>query len=110
MRGGGLIELVISLCVLGMMIPAFLGAFGTAFPAGLRIGERADRACGAEWWFNRLEFPVLPSLGAMPRTDETGKLRFGWEAETGDWGAVRVTLTVSGGARADAPFVMTRVY
>jgi hypothetical protein len=77
----------------------------------IRLHETSRKAFGAEWWFNRLEFPVSKSaLDAMPRADGHGKTLFRWEAEHGAYGAVHVTLSVSNGASDNAPFVTSRVF
>jgi hypothetical protein len=108
--GYSLVEVLVALGILGTVIPASLGAFGVVFASEIRVGEVSRKAFGAEWWFNRLEFPVSPAnLESMPRADESGRMRFSWETENEAYGAVRVTLSVSGETPGDVPFVTTRV-
>ncbi|MDR3264843.1 MAG: hypothetical protein LBT15_02415 [Synergistaceae bacterium] len=110
-RGDSLVEILISLCALGVALPAILGSFGMTFSAGLRIGETVDKAWGAEWWFNRVELPALSSaMDDMPRKDASGKLRFRWETRGGEHEPLRVTLFVSNGSDTDVPLVVNRVF
>jgi hypothetical protein len=110
-RSYSLVEVLFALGILGVAIPAALDAFGAVLMSEIRIRELSRKAFGAEWWFNSLELPVSPTvLDAMPRADESGKMRFSWEIEEEAYGAFRVTLRVSNGALGDVPFVMSRVY
>jgi hypothetical protein len=105
------VETLIALGILGVVVPASLNAFGVIFLAEIRLRELTRKASGAEWWFSRLDLPVSQAgVDAMPREEERGKMRFSWETEKADHGALRVTLRVSNGAPGDVPFVMTRVY
>jgi type II secretory pathway component PulJ len=109
-RGYSLVEVLLALCILGAAVPAALNAFGVAFMSEIRLRALSSKAFGAEWWFNRLDLPVsLAALDGMPRTDESGRMRFSWETENESSGALRVTLSVSDGARGDVPLVMSRV-
>ncbi|MDR1650053.1 MAG: hypothetical protein LBR71_07305 [Synergistaceae bacterium] len=110
-RGYGLVEVLFALGIAGVVIPAALDAFGAVLMSEARIREVSCKTFGAQWWFNRLEFPVSPVvLNAMPSVDERGKMRFSWEMEEDSHGAFRVTLKVSNGASGDAPFVTSRAY
>jgi hypothetical protein len=102
---------MLSIGILGAVLPGALSAFGSVFMSEMRIHEASRKVFGAEWWFNRLELPVsVSALNAMPRADGHGKTLFRWETEGGAYGAVRVTLSVSNGALDDAPFVTSRVF
>lgn len=104
-------EILVSLCALGVALPSILGAFGMVFSAGLRIDRDVDKAWGAEWWFNRVELPALSTaMDDMPRRDASGKLRFRWETEGGGREPLRVTLFVSSGSNTDVPLVVSRAY
>jgi hypothetical protein len=108
--GSSLVEVMIALCVLGMTAPVALDALGAAFVAGLRVQENADMASSAEWWFNRLPYPVAQAgIDASPAFSEDGGTRFEWETEGLDNGAIRVTLRVYG-PMSKAPFTMSRIY
>jgi len=108
--GNTLIEVVMALCVLGVIVPASLGAFGTVFVTELRIHEHAYMMSSAEWWFSRLSFPVyMPDIDAAPRADRHGKVRFGWDTEKLDNGAIRVTLRVYG-RLAVQPLTVSRIF
>jgi hypothetical protein len=110
-RSFSLVEVLFALGILGAVIPAALSAFGAVLMSEIRVCGLPRKAFGAEWWFNRLELPVSSVvLDAMPRADESGKMRFSWETEEEAHGALRVTLRVSNGALGDAPFVTSRVY
>lgn len=106
-----LVETIVALCVAGCILPALLGAFGTVLLSNFRNDVMTDRVFGAEWWFNRLSRPVSrAAVAAMPKTDVGGKLRFVWNVEDGEHGALWITLYVSDGCRTDVPFVMCRAY
>ncbi len=110
-RGASLVEILVALLILGLLIPVSFGAFGSSFMIGLRTREYADKVAYAEWWFNRLECPVSPiSIEAMPRSDFKGRMHFSWSTIAGDYGTVRVALSVSNGSKSDIPFVISRVY
>lgn len=109
--GFTLIEAIVTLCVLGVLLPGGLQAFGNIFLFGLRINDTADKAFCAEWWFNRLEPPVSrQTLAAMPQRDAAGKMRFRWEAEEGNDGTFHIILYVTNASNNDVPFVIHRVY
>jgi hypothetical protein len=109
-RGYSLVEILLALGILGAAMPAVLNAFGVAFMSEIRLHALSRKAFGAEWWFNRLELPVSSAaLDGMPRKDESGRMHFRWETENESYGTLRVTLSVSDGARGDVPFVMSRV-
>ena len=109
-RGNSLVEVLMALCVLGIVVPASLGALGNAFMAELRIHESAYMISAAEWWFSRLKFPMHSAdIDAAPRVDKYGKARFDWDTENLDNGAIRVTLRVYGRFSA-APFTVSRIY
>lgn len=110
-RAFSLTEALITLCVAGCVLPVTLDAFGTVILAIHHIGTNADRAFGAEWWFNRLKLPVSHAgISVMPETDSTGKLRFEWKAEEEKYGSIRITLYVRVGSLSGVPFVLSRVY
>jgi hypothetical protein len=112
-KGSGqtLTEILIALCVLGVIVPPSIEALGIAFATELRIHERARKAFYAEWWFNRLELPVSQSMiDAAPPMDESGTMYFSWETEVCEYDAIRITLHVSNGTESDVPFTVSRVY
>ncbi len=109
-----LVEIVVALCVAGCILPVLLEAFGTILLANLRSDVVSDRAFAAEWWFNRLKFPVSrAAIAVMPETVDGpvgGKLRFAWNVEGGEYEGLWITLYVTDGRRADVPFTMRRAY
>jgi hypothetical protein len=110
-KGQSLVEVLVALCVLGLVIPSSLEALGTVFSAEIRIHQWARKASYAEWWFDRLEVPVSQSvIDAAPRTNDSGAVRFDWETEFCEYGALRVTLHVSNGTGFDVPFTLSRIY
>ncbi len=110
-RGASLVEILVALLILGLVIPVSFGAFGSSFMIGFRMREYADKVAYAEWWFNRLECPVSQTaIEAMPRADSEGRMHFSWTAVGGDYGSIRVVLSVSNGSKSDNPFVISRVY
>ncbi|MDR1979457.1 MAG: hypothetical protein LBQ42_12050 [Synergistaceae bacterium] len=109
--GQTLVEILVALGVLETVVLTSIEAFATAFTAELRIQEKANKASYAEWWFNRLGFPVSQAdIDAAPRTDEYGKMRFDWDTTPGDHNTFYVTLRVSNGTGTDVPFTISRVY
>ena len=108
--GNTLIEVLIALCVLGIVVPASLGALGNVLAADLKFRESAYIVSSAEWWFSRLTFPVYEDdIDASPRMDNYGKARFDWETEKLHNGAIRVTLRVMG-RLSGSPFTVSRIY
>ena len=108
--GNTLVEVLIALCVLGMVVPASLGALGYVLAADLKIHENAYMVSSAEWWFGRLTFPVHEAgIDAAPRMDSHGKARFDWETEILHNGAIRVTLRVMG-RLSGSPFTVSRIF
>jgi len=109
-RGNTLVEVVISLFVLAIIMPASLGALGSVLMVGLKTHENAHMISSAEWWFTRLTFPVcVTDIDAAPRADRHDKVRFDWDTEALVNGAVRVTLRVYGNL-AERPFTVVRVF
>jgi Tfp pilus assembly protein PilV len=109
--GQSLVEVLVALCVLGLIIPSSLEAFGVAFAVELQLRERERKMAYAEWWFNRLEFPATRAqIDAAPRVDESGAIHFDWEVESREYDALQVILHVSNGTGIDVPFTMSRVY
>ncbi|MDR1377054.1 MAG: prepilin-type N-terminal cleavage/methylation domain-containing protein [Synergistaceae bacterium] len=110
-RGQTLVEVLVALGILGTVVLGSLETFGMAFTMELRIQEQARKASYAEWWFNRLEFPLTQAkVDKAPRTDEYGGTRFEWSTVPGDYNTLRVILRVSNGSKSDTPFVTSRVY
>ena len=110
LSGNTLVEVVIALCVLGIVVPASLGALGNVLMAELKVHENAYMMSSAEWWFGRLTFPVHEDdIDAAPRTDNYGKARFDWETEFLQNGAIRVTLRVTG-PLSGSPFTVSRIF
>ena len=108
--GNTLVEVLMALIVLGIVVPASLGALGSVLTAELKIHESAGMISSAEWWFSRLRHPVYgPDIDAAPRVDENGKARFDWDIENLDNGAIRVTLRVYGRLSA-SPFTVSRIF
>ena len=108
--GSTLIEVLIALCVLGIVVPASLGALGNVLAADIKVRENAYMVSSAEWWFSRLTFPVHDAdIDAAPRVDNRGKARFDWETENLQNGAIRVTLRVRGSLSA-SPFTVSRIF
>ena len=108
--GNSIVEVLMALCVLGIVVPTSLSAFGNTFVAGLKIHENACLISSAEWWFASLQPPVgKADIDAAPRADERGRARFEWETEDLDNGAVRVTLRVIGSAFG-SPLIVSRIY
>jgi len=109
-RGNTLVEVVISLFVLAIIMPASLGALGSVLMVGLKTHENAYMISSAEWWFTRLTFPVcVTDVNASPRVDRHGKVRFDWNTEALVNGAVRVTLRVYGNL-AERPLTVVRIF
>ena len=109
LSGISLVEILMTLCVLGLVIPASLSAFGIVFMAELRIHEHVEKAESAEWWFNQLNFPVhVPDLNDAPQSH--GRMHFTWESRLGDHGALHITLHVTNRAPLDVPLTVSRVY
>ena len=95
--GNTLVEVLIALCVLGIVVPASLGALGGVLAADIKVREKVYMVSSAEWWFSRLKPPVHePDIDTAPRVDNYGKTRFDWGTENLHNGAVRVTLRVTG--------------
>jgi len=115
LSGQTLIEVLIALCALGIIVPTSFGAFGNILTASLRVNERAYMISAAEWWFNRLTFPVHKSdIDAAPRVDRHGKARFDWDTEFLHTGTlynspIQVTLRVYGRLPAP-PFTVSRIF
>jgi len=108
--GYSIVEVLITLCVLGIVVPASLSAFGNTFVAGLKVHENAYMISSAEWWFTSLPSPVgKADIDAAPRVDERGRTRFEWETEDLNNGAVRVTLRVTGRILGSS-FTISRIY
>ena len=110
LSGLTIIEVLMALIVLGIVVPASLGALGGVLTADLKVLESAYLISSAEWWFGRLTFPVSrDDVDAAPRADEHGKVRFDWETEGLHNGAIRVTLRVYG-RLSRAPFTVSRIF
>ena len=108
--GNSLVEVLIALCVLGIIVPASLSALGDALVAELKIQENAGLVSSAEWWFSRLTYPARRAdLDAAPRVDEYGKARFAWDIKDLENGAVQVTLRVYGRFQGSR-FTVSRIY
>ena len=108
--GNTLVEVLIALCVLGIVVPASLGALGNVLAADLKVREKAYMVSSAEWWFSRLKPPVHePDIDAAPRADNYGKARFDWETKNLHNGAIRVTLRVTGRSYG-SPFTVSRIF
>ena len=108
--GSTLVEVLMALLVLGIVIPTSLGALGNVLTAELKIMDNACMISSAEWWFSRLTFPVSTGdIDTAPRTDRHGKVRFEWDTEGLDNGAVRVTLRVYGHLPAP-PLTISRIF
>ena len=108
--GYALVEALMSLLVLGIVVPTSLSALGNVLTANLKIREHAYMISSAEWWFGRLTFPVRKAdIDAAPPVDEHEKVSFGWDTENLDNGAIRVTLRVYGRFSA-RPFTVSRIF
>ena len=108
--GNTLVEVLMALCVLGIVVPTSLGALGSVLMADLKVHESVGMVSSAEWWFSRLTFPVsMADIDAAPRTDRHGKVRFDWETEDLHNGAIRVTLRVYG-RLPGPPFTVNRIF
>jgi len=108
--GNSIVEVLIALCVLGIVVPASFSAFGNTFLAGLKVRENAYMISSAEWWFSRLPSPVdKTDIDAAPKVDERGRARFEWETEDLDNGAISVTLRVIASALG-SPFTIRRIH
>ncbi|MCL2009905.1 MAG: hypothetical protein FWG71_05090 [Synergistaceae bacterium] len=108
--GSTLIEVLVALCVLGIVVPPALGALGGVLAAELKFHENARMISSAEWWFSRLTFPVYGhDIDAAPREDKYGKTRFEWDTENLENGAIRVTLRVHGRFSV-LPFTVSRIF
>ena len=108
--GESLTEILTALFILGLvLVPIFQAqSSGIMGVDGLR---RLD-ACqyGVQWWLAHLPTPVTPaSLEAMPETTPDGDVRFSWETQPGENGALVVTLTARDRG-SDAPFVLSRIF
>ena len=105
-----LVEVLTALCVLGIIVPASLGALGSVLTANLKVRENAYMISAAEWWFGRLTFPVSKAdIDAAPRIDEHEKASFDWDTENLDNGAILVKLRVYGLFSAP-PFSVSRIF
>ena len=108
--GSTLVEVLMALCVLGIVVPTSLGALGSVLMADMKVHESVYMVSSAEWWFSRLEFPVhRADIDAAPRIDEHSKIRFDWETEDLHNGAIRVTLRVHG-RLSGSVLTVSRVY
>ena len=108
--GNSLVEVLMALCVLGIVVPAALGALGSVLTADLKVRENAYMISAAEWWFNRLTFPVhRADIDASPREDGYGKARFDWKTEKLHNGAILVTLRVMGRFPGSS-FTVSRIF
>ena len=108
--GNTLVEVLMALCVLGIVVPASLGALGSVLMADLKVHESAYMVSSAEWWFSRLESPVRRAgIDAAPKVDGHSKIRFDWETEDLHNGAIRVTLRVHG-RLSGSLLTVSRVY
>ena len=108
--GISLVEVIMALCVLGIVVPVSLSALGDVLTANLKIHENVGMISSAEWWFSRLTPPVhRADIDAAPREDRHGKARFEWETENLHNGAMRVTLRVIG-RLSGSVLTVSRVY
>ena len=108
--GESLAETLMALFILGLILPPIFQSQS----GGLMAVESLRRmdACqyGAQWWFSRLPDPVTEaSLAAMPTATPAGDVNFTWEAQSGDYGSLVVTLAARAGA-SGAPLSLTRAY
>jgi len=107
--GNTLVEVIMSLFVLAIIMPTSLGALGSVLMVGLKTQENAYLISSAEWWFTRMTFPVyIDDIDAAPRADRHGKIRFDWDTEGLENGAIRVTLRVYGRLAA-RPLTVVRI-
>ena len=99
-RGETLVELLMTLVILGLVLPSVFQGLWSGQTGVLRLRQRDDCLYAAQWWFNRL-----------PKTDSLlpgGEPHFTWEVRQGSAGVREVVLTVSP-ARGD-PFTLTRAW
>jgi len=109
-NGSTLVEVLIALCLLGIVLPASLETLGTVLMAELKMQEKTHMISSAEWWFNRLTHPVnMTKINAAPLVDRFEKVRFEWETEDLINGAIRVTLFVYG-RLPGPPLTINRIY
>ena len=108
--GYSIVEVLIALCVLGVVVPTSLDALGNVFMMGLKIHEKVCVISAAEWWFTSLPLTVSRSdIAAAPREDDSGRVRFEWESEELGNDAIRVTLRATG-KFSHTPFTISRIY
>ena len=105
-RGETLVELLMTLVILGLVLPSVFQGLWSGQTGVLRLRQRDDCLYAAQWWFNRL--PKTGSLAWMPRKLPGGEPHFTWEVRQGSAGVREVVLTVSP-ARGD-PFTLTRAW
>ena len=108
--GNTLIEILMALCVLGIVVPTSLGSLGNVLAAELKFHVNSYAISSAEWWFSRLTLPVSRAeIDAAPRMDRHGKVRFDWDSKDLNNGAISVTLRVY--ANYAAPiFTVSRIF
>lgn len=106
-RGETLMELLMALLILGLVLAAVLQTLSSGLKTVDQLWHRDARQYGAQWWFTRLPRPVsTSSLAAMPASGPGG-LNFIWEARTGTFGELQITLTVRDG---DGSLRLTRTF
>ncbi|MCR5346330.1 MAG: hypothetical protein K6E38_00985 [Fretibacterium sp.] len=91
-RGETLTECLMTLFILGLILPpVFLGLW--SLQTGIeRIRRREACLYAAQWWVNRL--PRTGSLDSMPASAPGGNPRFSWKVSGGESGTREVVLTV----------------
>ena len=105
-RGETLVELLMTLVILGLVLPPVFQGLWSGQTGALRLRRRDACLYAAQWWFNRL--PKTDSLADMPKTAPGGEPHFTWEVRQGSAGMREVALTVSP-VRGD-PFTLTRAW
>ena len=108
--GNSIVEVLVALCVLGIVVPVSLDALGNAFMADFKVKENAYMISAAEWWFTNLPpMAHIADVDAAPRVDVHGRASFAWETENLGDGAFRVTLRVVG-RFSKTPLTISRIY
>ena len=91
-RGETLTELLMTLLILGLVLPPVFQGLWSSQTGALRLRRRDACLYAAQWWFNRL--PQTGSLSNMPKEAPGGTPHFVWEVRQGSTGTREVALTI----------------